>query len=60
MYEPKQFMRRKKLNRTKEELREQSNTRSKRYYQRNKAECNRKRMEGYWKQKQMVKKLSKL
>jgi hypothetical protein len=53
-------MGRKKLNRTKEELKEQSNIRSKRYYQRNKEECDRKRMERYWKQKDTSKTLFKM
>ena len=46
-------MGRKKLNRTLEELREQSNIRSKRYYQKNRTKINKKTMERYWRRKQM-------
>ena len=47
-------MGRKKLNRTKDELNEQSNLRSKRYYKFNKQEICSKRMERYWKNKRSL------
>jgi hypothetical protein len=53
-------MGRKKLYRTEEELREQSNNRSKRYYSRNKDKCNHKSMLRYWKRKAVDKKLSEM
>jgi len=53
-------MGRKKLNRTKEELNEQANIRSKRYYHRHKDRINKKTMQRYWKRKEVVKKLPKM
>lgn len=44
-------MGRKKLNKTADELRKQGNIRSKRYYWKHKEQCNRKRMERYWLEK---------
>lgn len=44
-------MGRKKLNRTREELREQKRIRDKRYYEKHGDEIKRKRMEKYWESK---------
>lgn len=56
MWHGSNFMGRKKLNRTEAELAEQSNNRSKRYYQRNKERIRKERMQRYWQEKDGVEK----
>ena len=51
-------MGRHRLNRTVEEIREQTNIRSKRWYQRNKQRICKERMQRYWKQMHMDENMS--